>query len=285
MQMRKMKIVMLGEARVGKTSIVMRFTQGKFDADQPMSKHAAQSNVIMRSPNGKAAIELDIWDTAGQEEFHSIAKMYYNDADAIILAYDVTNLDKFKELKYWVEEVESTSLKAHTIAVVGNQSDRIEEEKVSPAQGAAFAAEHNTLFFLTSAKENTGIKELFHALIAQKFPDFLESAGPPMTSTEALKNAAPEIQAPKPAIYQAPNPAVYQAPKPVVYQAQNPAAYQQQNPAVYQQQNPAAYQPAGVQAASAMRGKPADNGALNRGSIRLQSPAATQPAKKGECCH
>jgi Ras-related protein Rab-21 len=96
----RFKVVLLGEGRVGKTSIVLRFTKGEYDDRQQSTVQASFIDKKI-SVDGNIA-QLSIWDTAGQERFHALAPIYYRDADVAIIVYDVTDVQSFEKVKNWV---------------------------------------------------------------------------------------------------------------------------------------------------------------------------------------
>ena len=97
------KVVLLGEGRVGKTSLVLRFCKGTFTDGQPPTIQASCLDKVLRI--GDKSLHLVIWDTAGQERFHALGPIYYRDADAALLVYDITDSDSFNKVKTWVKEL------------------------------------------------------------------------------------------------------------------------------------------------------------------------------------
>ena len=93
------KVVLLGESGVGKTSIIAQFTTGNFDPDVVTSLSAQYVSKTVEYDNLQKAIKFDLWDTAGQEKYRALAKIFYKDAKVIILVYDITNTRSFDELK------------------------------------------------------------------------------------------------------------------------------------------------------------------------------------------
>ena len=164
------KVVLIGESGVGKTCIIAQFTQGKFDAGTVSSLTSQFIRKTLEFPEGKS-LTFDIWDTAGQEKYRSMAKIFYKDAKAVILVYDVTNEKSFTEMKdYWYEEIKKLGDPNIIIAIAANKSDLYEEKKVDNETGEAFAKEVGAIFVSTSAKNASGIQALFDN-IAQKIFD------------------------------------------------------------------------------------------------------------------
>ena len=104
------KAVLLGESGVGKTSIIAQFTQGKFDPDCVTSLSAQFISKIVEYQNLNKAIKFDIWDTAGQEKYRALAKIFYKDAKVIFLVYDIVDAKSFNEIKtYWHSVVKANA--------------------------------------------------------------------------------------------------------------------------------------------------------------------------------
>ena len=155
------KVVLLGEAGVGKTSIISQFIDESFQEDIQSSTGGTYSSKTFVIGN-KQLLDFEIWDTAGQERYRSLTTMYYKEANAAILVYDITVLKSFEEIQnYWVNQVKESAPNDIIIAICGNKSDLIEEEKVDEEKAREFAEQIGALFFLTSAKNATGINDLF----------------------------------------------------------------------------------------------------------------------------
>jgi Ras-related protein Rab-22 len=106
-------------------------------------------------------IKFQIWDTAGQEKYHSLAPMYYRNAAAAILVYDVTKASTFKTLQNWVFELEQRGPKDIALAIVGNKSDLGDMREVEQSTAEQYARDIGGIFKETSAKNNEGIDEVF----------------------------------------------------------------------------------------------------------------------------
>ena len=111
--LKEFKIVVLGESGVGKTSIIQRYTKDKFDDAQISTKCASFDTKVIKIDEFKETyIKLNIWDTAGQEKYRALSKIFYKDASAAILVYDTTNKKSFEEIKeYWYNQVKECSQK------------------------------------------------------------------------------------------------------------------------------------------------------------------------------
>ncbi len=166
--MSSIKVVLLGESAVGKTSIITRFVENKFKQDTMSSLSANFVSKKIEIGNNKF-IKFDIWDTAGQEKYRALAKIFYQDSKIVILVYDITNKNSFNELKnYWYEKVKENSSSDVIFAIAGNKCDLYEKEEVEKTEGEKFAKEIRAIFHETSALNSNGINELFTD-IAMKF--------------------------------------------------------------------------------------------------------------------
>ena len=156
------KVVLLGESGVGKTSIISQFTTHKFDPHRETSLSAQFISKTVEFPDLGQSIKFDIWDTVGQEKYRSLAKIFYKDAKVIIFVYDIATDYSFEELKkYWYEETKSNSDGNPIFAVVANKIDLYADQKVSNNDGLKFAEEIGAIFQTTSALSDSGITTLF----------------------------------------------------------------------------------------------------------------------------
>ena len=155
------KVVLIGESGVGKTCIINRFNEGKFDPNIKISISAQFCRKKIDLPNGES-VTMDIWDTVGQETFRSITQIFYAHAKVAIIVYDVTNKKTFDEDKnYWYKKIQEIDDKDIIIALVANKYDLYEKRQVSNEEGEEYAKSIKAIFASTSAKNNSGIKTLF----------------------------------------------------------------------------------------------------------------------------
>ena len=156
------KVVLVGESGVGKTSIISQFTSKQFDPHRETALSAQFISKTVIFPDLNKQIKFDIWDTVGQEKYRSLAKIFYKDAIVIVFVYDITTEYSFNELKnYWYEETRANSDKNPILAVVGNKVDLYNDQKVSNNEGKEFAEKIGAIFQTTSAKSDSGITNLF----------------------------------------------------------------------------------------------------------------------------
>lgn len=107
-------------------------------------------------------MKIIINDTAGQEQFRSLAKFYYQEAKIAVIVYSIISQESFEGVKYWVNELNNQGPKNITIALVGNKQDLLDEEEVRFEESQSYANSIGAYHYLTSAKTNTGVKELFY---------------------------------------------------------------------------------------------------------------------------
>uniref|UniRef100_A0A2K6CXU3 Ras-related protein Rab-21 n=1 Tax=Macaca nemestrina TaxID=9545 RepID=A0A2K6CXU3_MACNE len=144
------KVVLLGEGCVGKTSLVLRYCENKFN-----DKHITtlQASFLTKKLNiGGKRVNLAIWDTAGQERFHALGPIYYRDSNGAILVYDITDEDSFQKVKNWVKELRKMLGNEICLCIVGKHLTFF-LKKYAESVGAKH--------YHTSAKQNKGIEELF----------------------------------------------------------------------------------------------------------------------------
>ncbi|XP_077999839.1 ras-related protein Rab-21-like [Glandiceps talaboti] len=152
------KVVLLGEGAVGKTSVVLRYVENKFN-----DKHIStlQASFLTKKLNiGGKRVNLAIWDTAGQERFHALGPIYYRDSNGAVLVYDITDEDSFQKVKNWVKELKKMLGNDICLCIAGNKIDLEKERHVPVAEAEAYAASVGAKHFHTSAKLNKGIEEM-----------------------------------------------------------------------------------------------------------------------------
>lgn len=156
------KVVLLGDSGVGKTCIISRYISGAFDQNSPSTNGASYASKILTFEKLNKTISLDIWDTAGQEKYKSLTKFFYKDAAVAILVYDTTQKESFESMKsYWYQQLQEFGSKDIILGVAGNKCDMYEKEEVSENDAKQFAESIGAFFEITSAKNNTGINDLF----------------------------------------------------------------------------------------------------------------------------
>ena len=172
----EIKVCLLGDINVGKTSIASRYCKNTFNDLYINTIGGAYQQQSVTLSNG-TKIRLHIWDTSGQDRFRSMTNLYYNDAQVAILTYDVTNEQSLESLNYWLEQLNNkVEIEHMLLCLAGNKNDVEASKKTVPtAKGKAFAEEHNMIFYETSAKTGAGVKELFQVIATKEFSIITEN--------------------------------------------------------------------------------------------------------------
>jgi small GTP-binding protein len=164
---KRIKIIIIGESGVGKTCIIKRFVYDEHNSNEfPTSSLSFATKNINVSENGvEEEIKLEVWDTVGQEKYKAMAQIFFKNSNAVILVYDITNKESFEQLKnYWIDKINEYNSNDLTLAVAANKSDLYMKEQVKEEEGREFAQKIGAIFRLTSAKNGEGIKEMFNVI-------------------------------------------------------------------------------------------------------------------------
>jgi len=192
------KLLMIGDAAVGKSSMLIRFTDDAFD-EHIQSTIGVDFKVKHLELNNKR-IKLTVWDTAGQERFRTLTSSYYRGAQGVVMVYDVTRRDSFDNLEHWLKEIKLYSPNNGEGVVkllVGNKIDLPEsggefERQVDRAEAEEWARNQGMLFLEASAKTKTGVQESFMEVVHKilEDPDLLLNTvpGKPKTNVDLKKN-------------------------------------------------------------------------------------------------
>ena len=161
---KELKVILLGECGVGKTNIILRYIQDKFDEDSITT--TGSSYIMKKKKKDNITYRLNIWDTAGQEKFRSVTRMFLQEANIILLVYSIVDELSFEGLDYWYNTVIDNCGNDVVIAIVGNKYDLYTEEVITEEKAEKYAQNKNAVFKLVSAKTNKGsIDELFDMIL------------------------------------------------------------------------------------------------------------------------
>ncbi|KAK0417435.1 hypothetical protein QR680_013008 [Steinernema hermaphroditum] len=190
------KVVLVGNAGVGKTCLVRKFTQGIFPPGQSATIGVDFMIKTLKVLDDK--IKLQIWDTAGQERFRSITQSYYRSAHAIVLVFDVSCQPSFDSLPDWLSEIEQYANRRVLKILVGNKVDKDDEREIPERIGKSFADANGFEYFLeTSALGNCGhLKTQQPSSLNVVLTKIMPGRG------GARKRAAPEVVPPEDEDYQ-----------------------------------------------------------------------------------
>ena len=162
----KYKLIFLGDQGTGKSSILNRFVEDKFD-----SNYQATIGLDFQSKNiqiDNQDIHLLLYDTAGQEKFRSLIPMYTREANIIILVYDITRKDSFLHIPSWINELTNVKIEDIIFVLVGNKIDLNNERNVSFEEGKKYAEDNNFIFEEVSAKTGENFPEVFYNKIFEQ---------------------------------------------------------------------------------------------------------------------
>lgn len=162
-KVQNVKLVLLGDQGVGKSSIALRYVRGEFTENSEATIGAAFLTQTTTVSN--QSIKFDIWDTAGQERYKSLAPMYYRGAQAAVIVYDITSQKSFNKAIDWVKELQQQANAQIVMVLAGNKADMAAEKRsVSREVASAFAEEHNLLFTESSAKTGMCVGDIFMSI-------------------------------------------------------------------------------------------------------------------------
>ena len=153
------KYIIIGDSFVGKSKILLRYTNNSYNEIFVITI-GAEFGAKTINIDGQE-IRIQIWDTAGMENFKSITRSYYKNSICALIVYDISNKDSFKNVLNWIEDCKVFSPKNILLVLIGNKCDLEEKRQVSKEEGKKVAEENNMIFFETSAKDNINIDETF----------------------------------------------------------------------------------------------------------------------------
>jgi Ras-related protein Rab-8A len=160
------KVLLLGNSYVGKTCILLRFSEDIFKENYDVTiglNYRIKSMTIENNP-----IKMQIWDTSGEEKFKAIAKNFYRGAHGVLLVYDICQKNSFLDVKSWIEQIiENADNDDIVMILCGNKCDNERERKISREEGENLAKNYGIPFFECSAKNNININKMFETM-AQK---------------------------------------------------------------------------------------------------------------------
>lgn len=154
-----LKYIIIGDASVGKSNILLKYAHNQFKAEYQLTigVEFGAKNIKIKDK----IYRIQIWDTAGQENFRSITRAYYKNSVCALVVYDITNRQSFENVKAWIEDCKSQSPSTILMALVGNKIDLDSSRAVSTEEGEDFANMNGMPFFETSAKSGENIDSIF----------------------------------------------------------------------------------------------------------------------------
>mmetsp|Transcript_57962 Transcript_57962/g.164696 ORF Transcript_57962/g.164696 Transcript_57962/m.164696 type:complete len:206 (+) Transcript_57962:88-705(+) len=177
------KLLLLGDSAVGKSSLLMRFCESRFDSNFVLTIGVDFKSKDVARQSRK--LRLQVWDTAGQERFRTITPAYYRAAMGVVITYDITDQNTFDHVEYWVQQLDQHGSDEVQRILVGNKSDLADLRKVSREDGAALASKYKMAFFETSAKSGENVDDAFlkiaDEVVEQRYANAAPSVQPRTT--------------------------------------------------------------------------------------------------------
>ena len=154
-----LKYIIIGDAAVGKSNLLLRYVHGQFKPEYQLTigVEFGAKNINISSK----VFRIQIWDTAGQENFRSITRAYYKNSVCALVVYDISSRDSFNNVTSWIEDCENQSPKTIFMVLVGNKCDLEDKRQVSYEEGKELADKNELLFFESSAKDGINVNEIF----------------------------------------------------------------------------------------------------------------------------
>jgi Ras-related protein Rab-8A len=184
------RLLLLGDSAVGKSSLLLRFCEGRFENNFVITIGV---DFKTKSLNIDGRVhKVQVWDTAGQERFRTITPAYYRNAMGVLILFDVTNKKSFDNVDYWVRNLDEHGAPGVQKVLVGNKIDLVQKRKVPAADAQALADKYGMMYFETSAKDDTNVEQCFFKLakqIAEKMRTD-KSAGVDLKETRAGKSSS-----------------------------------------------------------------------------------------------
>lgn len=170
----EVKVCIIGDSDVGKTSLSTRFCHGEFPENSTPTIGASflQKRVSVEN----CEINLQVWDTAGQERFRSMAPMYYRGAKAAICVFDVTNEESFDRIMNWLRDLKNHADPNVVICIAGNKCDK--EANFDLKRCEEYAQSVGANFFQTSARTGVNVDEIFNTLSTRIFEVYQDKLKP-----------------------------------------------------------------------------------------------------------
>jgi Ras-related protein Rab-1A len=161
----KCQLLIIGDSTVGKTSILNKFANGTFNANYLAT--VGLDNITKDETIDGKNIRIKIWDTAGQERYKALTKGFFNNAEGIMIVFDVTNIETFDNLKNWIQSIETfmgNKMEETPIIIIGNKID-CEEREVKTEDAESYCNGQNYPYFETSAKTGENIDKTIRFLV------------------------------------------------------------------------------------------------------------------------
>ena len=183
--MLSIKVILIGDSRVGKTSLIEQYINKQF-SEEHITTVTAGDKFYKEVKVGGKTIKLEIWDTAGQEQYRTVNKIYMKNAKIALIVYDITQQQSFDNLKNWYNELKNID-SIEIIGVIANKSDLYEDKVIDKEEGENYAKSINAIFYETSATDYEIVATAFEGL-AEKYVQKKDDEERKKTEEERINN-------------------------------------------------------------------------------------------------
>ena len=154
----QLKFILIGNPSVGKSQLLLRFTQDKFEEEYKVTLGVDFGYKIIEHNN--KIFNLQLWDTAGAENFRSVTRSFYSNSVCALIVYDITRADSFENIQSWIDDATSLCPETVELVLIGNKNDLDGQRKITYSEGKAKAEENGMMFFESSAKTGYNVNEI-----------------------------------------------------------------------------------------------------------------------------
>ena len=189
-----MKVIVVGNGTVGKTSLITRFVKNVFSMNYKKTLGVDYLQKLMMVDGEE--VTFHVWDTAGQEEFNALTRRYYRGASACVLAFATNNRASFEAVKKWRDAVHNECGEQITIVLIQTKIDLIDEAEVNELEAEALATEMGVPLIRVCSKDNVMVKEVFEHLASTYFggqKHLEDNSASPITNIMDLKKDKPKM--------------------------------------------------------------------------------------------
>ena len=176
------KVLVIGDSGCGKSALILRYCDDEY-SETYFNTIGVDFKMKTKEINN-INIKINIWDTAGQEKFRSLVSSYYRNADIVILTFDLTNIQSFRDLEYWYNEIDFLNNYSKTIFLVGTKCDNTNNIIVKKDDIDGFCKKYDIKYYETSAKKNINITNLFDDIFEEIYNIYLSKLNKPNLNEE-----------------------------------------------------------------------------------------------------
>ena len=170
--MLSIKVILIGDSGVGKTCLINQYSKQEFTGEHVTTITAGGDKTFKDVNVGNKTVKLEIWDTAGQEQYKAVNKIFMNKAKIAAIIYDMTNQETFDNIKNWYDDIKEKNNTIEMIGIIANKSDLYEEQVVSKEEDEKYAKSINGLFYETSDMDYESVSYAFEDL-TKKYVEYI----------------------------------------------------------------------------------------------------------------